>query len=254
MAAPDDAELGPLTARSVIATTLLGTRPPRLPVRHLVYAGSLFGIGEGAIRTGLWRMVAAGELESVDGWYGLAGPLLDRKRRVDETAADPRHRWDGTWELFVVTADRRPAADRQELRTAARALHLGEVREGVWARPDNLDADRLPHDRAVVESQCVRIAGADVPAGFETTLFDVDGWAEQAVSLLAALESAGVERDDMAQGFLLSIAVVRHLEADPLLPDELLPSDWPGDRLRRRYRRYDESYARALARLSRDAP
>ncbi len=51
----------------------------------------------------------------------------------------------------------------------------------------------------------------------------------------------------LAHGFRLSVAVVRHLQTDPLLPDDLLPPDWPGDRLRRRYERHDESYKRRLA-------
>ena len=41
----------PLTTRSVLASTLLGTRPPRLPVGRLVRAGALFGIAEGTVRT-----------------------------------------------------------------------------------------------------------------------------------------------------------------------------------------------------------
>ena len=53
-----------LTARSVIASTLLGTEPPRLPGRVLVRVGELFGITEGTIRTALSRMVASGELTS----------------------------------------------------------------------------------------------------------------------------------------------------------------------------------------------
>ena len=38
---------------------------------------------------------------------------------------------------------RRSAADRLELRKAALALHLAELREGVWIRPENLDPQRL---------------------------------------------------------------------------------------------------------------
>ena len=37
----------PLTARSVIASTLLGVDPPRLPTQALVRSGELFGLSEG---------------------------------------------------------------------------------------------------------------------------------------------------------------------------------------------------------------
>ena len=32
--------------------------------------------------------------------------------------------------------------------------------------------------------------------------------------------------------------MVRHLLTDPVLPDELLPEDWPGDRLRASYNEF----------------
>jgi phenylacetic acid degradation operon negative regulatory protein len=41
---------------------------------------------------------------------------------------------------------------------------------------------------------------------------------------------------------VLSAAVLRHLLADPVLPDELLPADWPGLALRREYDPYDVAF------------
>jgi phenylacetic acid degradation operon negative regulatory protein len=35
--------------------------------------------------------------------------------------------------------------------------------------------------------------------------------------------------------FVIAAAIVRHLLTDPVLPDELLPADWPGTRLRTAY-------------------
>lgn len=237
----------PLTARSVIATTLLGAaRPSRLPVGQLVHAGSLFGIGESAIRTALSRMVAAGELAVEGGTYRLAGRLRDREQRVDESYAAPRRPWDGTWELAVVRAERRPPADRQELRWATSALRMASLREGVWARPDNLDHARLPHQQATVDRQCVRFFGATTPTDLAADSFGLDAWSTTATRLREALE-AGFD-DDLVSGFRLSIAVVRHLQADPLLPDELLPRDWPGPTLRRSYEHHDGLFKQALTR------
>ncbi len=70
-----------LTARSVVASTLLGMTPPRLSSQLLVRSGELFGIAEGTTRVALSRMVAAGELEAVGGSYQLAGHLLTRQER-----------------------------------------------------------------------------------------------------------------------------------------------------------------------------
>src|SRR6185312_507052 len=76
----------PLSARSVLASALLGADQPSLSVGELVAMTSLFGITEGAARTCLWRMVSNGELTSDDGSYALAGRLLERRHRVDEAS------------------------------------------------------------------------------------------------------------------------------------------------------------------------
>jgi phenylacetic acid degradation operon negative regulatory protein len=51
---------------------------------------------------------------------------------------------------------------------------------------------------------------------------------------------------ELAAGFVTSAAVLRHLQADPLLPDALLPSGWPGAALRTEYDRYDAAYRSVL--------
>ena len=123
----------PLSARSVLASALLGADQARLTVAELVAVASLFGISDGAARTCLWRMVSNGELTADDGSYALAGHLLERRQRVDEASRiddAAAHRWDGTWELAIVSLDRRSAADRLELRKAATALHLARASRG----------------------------------------------------------------------------------------------------------------------------
>jgi len=234
----------PLTARSVVASTLLGVRPPVLPARSLVASAGLFGIAEGTVRTALSRMVAAGELTADDGRYALAGPFLSRRERQDESRAGLTAPWSGDWELAVVEGERRSAADRAALRAAMRALRLAELREGVWLRPANLDPGRLPEARAVTDAQCIGLVGRpDVDP--VARLWDLEGWAATALRLAESLtghEPQLQESDELAAGFLLSAAVLRHLQADPLLPAELLPVDWPGPRLRSAYEVYDATF------------
>jgi phenylacetic acid degradation operon negative regulatory protein len=254
----------PLTARSVLASALLGAREPQLSVAELVVAASLFGISAGAARTCLWRMVSNGELTTDNATYTLAGHLRERRDRVDD-AARPEHpslgEWNGTWELAVVSLERRPATDRLELRRAATALHLAEIRDGVWTRPDNLDPERLPSSRAVLDQQCVqfRRAGSDITTDTARSLFPLGPWSHDARRLVVAmddeLDAAEADRDEtnetLTYQFTLSIAVVRHLQLDPLLPAALLPDDWPGRDLRSTYRRFDSSFKRRLNRALR---
>jgi phenylacetic acid degradation operon negative regulatory protein len=83
-------------------------------------------------------------------------------------------------------------------------------------------------------------------------LWDLPAWAGRANQLLD--EMAGLLPDQpqaLAPGFELSAAVLRHLQADPLLPEELLPARWPGARLRADYDRWDARYRATLRAWSR---
>lgn len=249
-----DAVDRPLTARSVLASTLLGTRPPRLPVRQLVRAGALFGMEEGAVRTALSRMVAAGEaVRSDDGRYELAGPLIERQRRQDASRAAETMDWSGVWRQAVVDRGRRTAADRAALRRSMHRLRMGELRDGIWLRPDNLAIDTTSTDRTVTDP-FIRWFSVqpDDDSELAGALWDIEGWASGAVELrrsMAQLRSrldAG-DTGALADGFVLSASVLRHFNADPLLPRELLDRNWPGDTLRADYERYDVAYRSLLS-------
>jgi phenylacetic acid degradation operon negative regulatory protein len=244
-----------LPARSVVASTLLGTHPPRMAPAQLVRVGELFGLAEGTVRTALSRMVGGGDLvQDEHGRYALSGPLLARQVRQDESRAAVVRTWDGAWAQAVVGAERRGAGERSQLRAAARDLRMGELREGVWLRPENLDPTRSPDAQAVLAEQCVvlRSHPEGDPAELAARLWDLDGWAGRATQLRRALhELVGpLEQGDvaaLAPGFVLSAAVLRHTQADPLLPPDLWSKAWPGDALRRDYERYDTAYRALLS-------
>lgn len=245
----------PLTARSVLASTLLGTDPPWLPTRILVRSGELFGLTPGTLRTAISRMAAAGELVADGDGYRLAGPLLDRQaRQAASRTRRPAPRWDGRWEMAVVTVERRDASARTALRDAMRRLGLAEWREGVWLRPANLPADREESARAVVQDQCRTLTAVpdDEPVALAGELWDLRGWADTATDLagrlarlVGPLEEGPIDERStavLAEGFVVSAAVLRHLVADPSLPPALLPADWPGPSLREDYDRYDRAF------------
>jgi phenylacetic acid degradation operon negative regulatory protein len=233
----------------VIASTLLGTEPPRLPGRVLVRVGELFGITEGTIRTALSRMVAGDELVTESGSYELSGArLLERQARQSTSRRAMRHVWHGAWVMAIVISDRRTAEARAELRAALESVRLSELREGVWLRPDNIEVT-WP---AVVDEQCTIVHARDVDPALVTRLWTLDEWADGAnarrgemAELVEPLERG--DTDALAEGFVVSAAVLRHFQADPLLPEELLPSAWPGAALRAEYDRFDAAY-RALLR------
>jgi len=239
----------PLSARSAMASLLLGMQPPRIRGALLVRWCGLFGIAEGTARVALHRMTARGELVARDGVYELAGRLAERQREQEQSLAARLRTWNGDWVLAAVTTESREAVERQALRRAMAALHHVELREGVWTRPDNLPADDVP---VVVARQCTVWHGRpdDDPTAVVDRLFMPRGWARRAVQLLDRVDAVIVGLGDGdtgldPDGFVTGAAALRHVRADPLLPPELLPADWPGERLRDAYRRYREAFGAA---------
>lgn len=228
----------------MLASTLLGLDPPVLPVGRLVATAGLFGIAENTARTALSRMAAAGEVVAEEGRYRLTGRLLDRQRRQDEGRHPRTVTWDGRWRVAVVTTDRRSPTERAELRAALGRMRMAEWREGVWLRPDNLRPDNLRHDVGGIAADHCSWLTAELDAD-PPHLWDLDGWAADARDLLAELRA--LPPDALADGFVLSAAVLRHLAADPLLPAALLPPRWPGDELRQTYDAWDGAYRDVLA-------
>ncbi|MGO9195575.1 MAG: PaaX domain-containing protein, C- domain protein [Acidimicrobiales bacterium] len=247
------ADLAPLTARSVLASTLLGAESAELPVAYLVHVASLFGINENRARVALSRMVQAGEAATDGGGgYRLAGHLLERQHRQSASRQGRTRRWRGDWHVVVVTTAGSSAEVRATRRRAFARARLAELREGTWTRPDNLELD-LPAD---VGTDAVTFTGRVAQPVDEKemarSLFDLGSWAKVAEELLSGLDALLPRGpDDLAAGFVLSAAVLRHLQADPLLPRQLLGRSWPGDRLRRDYDDWDRRYRDVLAEWSR---
>jgi len=217
-----------MTARSVVLSVLLGAHPAWASASELVRLTADFGIKEATLRVALTRMVSAGDLvRSADG-YRLADRLLARQRRQDG-AMRPRVRaWRGDWVMLVVTSVGTDARTRAALRTTMHGKRFGELREGVWMRPDNLDLDL---DSDVHARLRILKARDDAPAQLAGQLWDLPGWASAGHRLLDEIASAA----DVPSRFVAAAAIVRHLLTDPTLPAELLPADWPGAGLRAAY-------------------
>ena len=240
----------PLTARSVLASALLGMDPPELPVSQLVRLADLFGISENRARVALSRMVAAGEATSDgSGRYRLAGHLAARQSRQSASRSGTTAPWGGRWSLAVVTTAGSTAEVRAARRRALAYARLAELREGVWMRPDNV-AVRLP-DSFDADVELMTARPGD-PLALAGRLWDLRAWSDRASRLLGGLGSLAPEGPEtLAPGFELSAAVLRHLQADPLLPPELLPGDWPGAALRATYDEWDARYRTTLREWSR---
>jgi phenylacetic acid degradation operon negative regulatory protein len=234
------------TARSVLASALLGEDPPELPVAHLVHLVGLFGINENRARVALSRMVAAGEVTTDgDGRYRLAGRLLDRQLRQHDSRLGRMRPWGGAWRMAVVITSGSSAEERATRRKRLVLARLAEQREGVWIRPDNIDLRPDPANDP--DLALFRSTPDEDPVRLAAHLWNLRSWAERASELCGRMHDLATEGpSDLAPGFELSAAVLRHLQADPLLPTTLLPPDWPGAALREQYSRWDRQYRHVL--------
>ncbi|QUR66391.1 PaaX family transcriptional regulator C-terminal domain-containing protein [Mycobacterium spongiae] len=220
-----------MTARSVVLSVLLGAHPAWARVSELIRLTADFGIRETTLRVALTRMVSAGDLiRSADG-YRLSERLLARQRRQDEAMRPPTRAWDGNWYILIVTSVGTDARARAALRTSMHRKRFGELREGVWMRPDNLDLDL---ERDVATRVRVLTARDNAPAQLAGQLWDLPGWATVGHQLLDEMAQM-TEADDIPGRFGVAAAMVRHLLTDPMLPEELLPDAWPGARVRAAY-------------------
>ncbi|MFD4180947.1 PaaX family transcriptional regulator C-terminal domain-containing protein [Rhodococcus sp. NPDC058514] len=225
----------PMTARSVVLSLLLGTRPARMSGREIIRIGELVGIAPSTTRAALSRMVAAGDLVSANSMYLLGARHLDRQV-LQEALVNPRRvPFDGRWDMVVVVVSGREAAARGVLRTTLAEHRYAELREGVWMRPANLTGHDLPPLGEVHRFAAV----PEDAAALVEQLWDLDAWAAEARLILAALSAP----EHSQQRFMAAAAAVRHLRTDPALPDELLPENWPADELRWAYDDYRAQFA-----------
>ena len=217
-----------MTARSVVLSVLLGAHPAWATASELIRLTADFDIREPTVRVALTRMVGSGDLVRSQDGYRLSDRLLARQRRQDDAINPPLRDWNGEWTTVVITSVGIDARSRAGIRNTLHDNRFGELREGVWMRPDNLDT-ALPSD--VRRRVRVLTSRDHDPAGLACQLWDLSGWARVGRELLTEMHSAA----DVPGRFVAAAAIVRHLLTDPVLPAELLPDDWPGMDLRRAY-------------------
>jgi phenylacetic acid degradation operon negative regulatory protein len=220
--------LARMTARSVVLSVLLGAHPAWATASELIRLTADFDIREPTVRVALTRMVSAGDLVRSEDGYRLSDRLLARQRRQDDAINPPLRKWDGSWTTLIITSVGIDARTRATLRTTLQDNRFGELREGVWLRPDNLDVE-LTQD--VLGRGRVMHSRDDDPDDLAARLWDLPKWAGIGRELLDEMASAA----DIPGRFVAAAGMVRHLLTDPVLPSELLPGDWPGAKLREAY-------------------
>jgi phenylacetic acid degradation operon negative regulatory protein len=221
---------------------LLSTlRRGSMPVRALVEAGGLFGIGGNSVRVALARLLARGLVERDErGRYrlGPAAGAIGQQVSSWRRASEKTRPWDGAWTSVHGTPGR--GGSRRSARLSARALRfLGfrPLRQGLSVRPDNL-VGGVPGARDTLavlglESGVLVASLRDLDPGTERKargLWDrrglETGYREACHALERSMErlSSLPPPEAMVESFLWGGWAIRRLALDPLLPEEICPS------------------------------
>jgi phenylacetic acid degradation operon negative regulatory protein len=225
--------------KSAILDLLQSTRGRSMPVRALVEAGRILGLGENGLRVALARLVARGLVErDGPGRYRLAPSAQPISRRVGGwTSADQRTvRWEGGWVGVLTQA---AGSGRTRRRGDARALaFLGFARlaPGLWVRPDNLRGGVAELRAALLElglDRHVPVLGlSELDSATDArarSLWNAETLLAEARQAREALErsAARLERLSpaaaMVETFLVGGRAIRQIALDPCLPEAIAP-------------------------------
>lgn len=229
-----------LTAKALVLD-FLSTRAPReLSAQAILSVGTALGFSEQNLRMALTRLVEeSAAVSSGRGLYRLSpgGEAMRLEVRKWRAVGNLTRPWTGGW-IAVFDAPV-PRSDRAAMRRHEQAMRLRgmrELRAGLWIRPANL--------RDSVAELREQLAGLGLhPAALVAGLNDLDRksatsaprlW--ETASMLAAYKTltdelhasaARLPKIPMeaaaAESLILGRDVIRHINLDPLLPDELMP-------------------------------
>jgi phenylacetic acid degradation operon negative regulatory protein len=216
----------------------LRRRGSQAPVAGLVRLLHPVGIAAPAVRTAISRMVMQDWLEPVRLGGGRGYRATTRAIRRLDQAADRIYRrtdqgWDGTWHLAFVDP---PAARgaRNRLRADLGFVGYAELAADVWVSPFPRTELSSILEQAGATARTARADAFDPPP---TSAWDLDAlriayeqWLVIADDLIATHAAGHDDADEaaFAARFHLVHEWRKFLFADPGLPDELLPNDWPG--------------------------
>ena len=196
------------------------------------------GFGAPAIRTAVSRMVRQGWLEPVRLAEGPGYTLTHRAElRLDEAAAriyrTRSSTWDGRW--HVVALEELPARDaRERLDSSLRLLGYGPLGPTTWVapRPSPELADLLALENLTARTFLGAHDGDD--AELAALAWDLDALGAEYAAFVREWQprmsavDGSVPADAFAESQQLLHAWRKFLFADPGLPADLLPEDWPG--------------------------
>ncbi|MEU7719488.1 PaaX family transcriptional regulator [Streptomyces tibetensis] len=223
--------------------------PGPVPVAELIRLLAAAGVDAPSVRSSVSRLKRRGLLVPARTAQGAAGyelspdarQLLDDGDRRIYASAPPE---DEGWVLAVFSVPESERQKRHVLRSRLAGLGFGTAAPGVWIAPARLyEETRHTLQRLRLDGYVDFFRGDHL--GFAPTAEAVARWWDLAA--IAKEHEAFLDRharvlhdwekredtppEEAYRDYLLALDSWRHLPyADPGLPSELLPADWPGVR------------------------
>ncbi|TWD50714.1 PaaX family transcriptional regulator [Agrobacterium vitis] len=224
-----------LTAPAMIVTIYGDIVVPRggvLWIGNLIEICAQFSITETQVRTAVSRLVSAGRLIGI----------RDGRRSYYQLAESAREEFDLAARLLFEQIQ--PATGWTLLHTRASAQdsqkgkHFGALGSGLFIRPDH---DHYPQPSDGITFRASLTQGREEMLALVHSLWPLDAYAAEYRSFIDRFTSL-VDRSQKLNPIdgrnavffrLLLVHLYRHvLLADPLLPSEMMPADWPGEKAR----------------------
>lgn len=211
-----------------------------------------FSINHRLVRTSVHRLQR-------DGWlvsrrqgrlsaYSLTSQGLRRfMNAYKRVYAPPTRFWDGNWTVICLPASTGTPSGRKELCRDLEWEGFGAIAPGIYVHPkanpgtlqEIIGSSGLEHSIFVLSGRRVDQLSTQPAQNFVRLCWDLDTLAAGYVSFVSRFEPISNTIDSFQSvasqdAFALRTLLIHYLRRvtlhDPLLPSDLLPSDWPGHR------------------------
>jgi phenylacetic acid degradation operon negative regulatory protein len=262
-AAAEDGSVRPQTLMlNLLGRYLLGRRT-------VVSAGSVIevfaraGVGEHAARSTLARMVNRGMLTRQRHgramYFGLTAQaeriLHDGEDRIWRSGAVNQD-WDGYWTLLGFSLPESWQRQRHELRSQLTWAGFGPLFNGLWVAPGRVEVTRLAAslglESRVKAFYAQAVPGTDIAKMVQEN-WDLDAVASRYHGFLSRWQGPDMppRRDPLAVQLLLASDWLQVIRADPRLPAEHLPADWPAAKAESLFVELDKTVAQPAGEIAR---
>ncbi len=227
-----------ITPRALILAMMNSAASGELSTAEIVESAGVFGMEPTAVRVAAGRLVKDGILESPErGQYKIAHQAERFTRRVQawHRVSDKTTHWTGDW--IVILTQHLGRTDRKQLRIRERAFSLFGYREaetGVWVRPANLSKSLEDHRLELLglgvdeAAMVLLVSEAHLAADKDWKhLWSAEALESYYQSAIKAMSDSLKRLDSLPpiegarESLLIGQAVIRAINLDPLLPDEL---------------------------------